>query len=334
MPGRILSHIEALLVKRIGEHFDMIAGTSTGGILACALLFPDGSDPAKPGYSADEVVDLYFEYGRDIFSIPFWHKVRTLRGLMDEKFPVAGLESTLNRYFGETMLSELIRPTLITAYDIDNRKAEFFTQHDAVRNPAKDFKVKDIARATSAAPTYFECAKVPSDPESASFMTLVDGGVFANNPGLCAYAEARNLFPKPGKGIPDRSPGAEDNAGSGDKNRVMATAIDLEILSLGTGYSEKSYPYRKASRWGKAQWIRPVIDIMMSGVSETVDYQLEQIFKSVNAPGQYLRINGQMPPEVSPDMDNVREENLVALKKFGDALFSTYEKDISEFLKL
>ena len=63
VPGRILSHIESLLGKRIGELFDMIAGTSTGGILTCALLFPDQKDPAKPGYSADEVVDLYFEYG-------------------------------------------------------------------------------------------------------------------------------------------------------------------------------------------------------------------------------------------------------------------------------
>ena len=114
----------------------------------------------------------------------------------------------------------------------------------------------------------------------------------------------------------------------------MATAADLEILSLGTGYSEKSYPYDKASRWGKAQWIRPVIDIMMSGVSETVDYQLDQIFKSVNATGQYLRINGQMPPEVSPDMDNVKNENLHALKKFGDDLYLQYEARIKEFLKL
>ena len=323
VPGRILSHIESLLGKRIGELFDMIAGTSTGGILTCALLFPDQKDPAKPGYSADEVVDLYFEYGRDIFSIPFSHKVRTLWGLMDEKFPVAGLESTLNRYFGETMLSELIKPTLITAYDINNRKTEFFTQHDAVRDPAKNFRVRDIARATSAAPTYFECAKVSSDPSSPTFMTLVDGGVFANNPGLCAYAEARTLFPKPGNGEMGSS-----------REPVMATAVDLEILSLGTGYSEKSYPYRKASRWGKAQWIRPVIDIMMSGVSETVDYQLEQIFKSVNAPGQYLRINGQMPPEVSPDMDNVKDENLNALKNFGDDLYLQYETRIKEFLKL
>jgi uncharacterized protein len=305
--------------KRIGEHFDMIAGTSTGGILTCALLFPDKKEPAKPGYSADEVVDLYFKYGKDIFSIPFWHRIRSLWGLLDEKFPSLGLENTLQQYFGDTMLSELIKPTLITAYDTDSRRAEFFTQHDAIRDPAKNFRVKDIARATSAAPTYFECARVPSDPGHPFFMTLVDGGVFANNPGLCAYAEARTLFSKLEQG------GAEQE---------MATAIDMEILSLGTGFSEKSYPYKKARGWGKAQWIRPVIDIMMSGVSETVDYQLDQIFKSVDAEKQYLRISGQMPADVSPEMDNVKPENLNALKKFGDDLFKRNEKKIKDFLKL
>ena len=77
-----------------------------------------------------------------------------------------------------------------------------------------------------------------------------------------------------------------------------------------------------------------MIDIMMSGVSETVDYQLEQIFKSVDARNQYLRINGQMPPEISPEMDNVKPENLIALKKFGDDLFKQNENEIKDFLKL
>jgi patatin-like phospholipase/acyl hydrolase len=320
IPGQILSHIETHLGKRVGEHFDMIAGTSTGGILTCAFLCPDPRDPGKPKYTAEQIVDLYFRFGGNIFKAPLFHKIRTLWGFLDETYPANGLEKTLQEYFGETMLCDLIKPTLITAYDTDNRKAVFFTQHDAVKNPAKNFKVKEIARGTSAAPTYFECARVPSDPRQQEFMTLVDGGVFANNPGLCAYAEARTLFPKPGK--------------KRKADQEMATAIDLAILSLGTGFGETSYPYVRAKRWGKAQWIIPVIDIMMSGVSETVDYQLDQIFKSVNASGQYLRINGRMPENVSPDMDNIDKKNLMALKEFGNDLYFRYEQDIKGFLEI
>ena len=69
-------------------------------------------------------------------------------------------------------------------------------------------------------------------------------------------------------------------------------AKDMAILSLGTGYKKKPYNYRRAKDWGQLGWARPVIDIMMSGVSETVDYQLKQIFDAVGKPKQYLRING------------------------------------------
>ena len=160
IPGQILVRIEELLGKRIAEHFDMIAGTSTGGILTCAFLFPNNQNRTKPKFTAQEVVDLYFKWGGEIFDIPFFHKIRTAGGLFDEKFPSDGLEEALISYFEDKRLSELLKPTLITAYDIKNRKAVFFTQHDAKKDPSKDFLVRDLARATSAAPTYFECARI------------------------------------------------------------------------------------------------------------------------------------------------------------------------------
>ena len=67
-----------------------------------------------------------------------------------------------------------------------------FTQHDAKQNPGYDYLLRDVARATSASPTYFEPARVHSLSEIS--YPLVDGGVFANNPALCAYAEAMQLF--------------------------------------------------------------------------------------------------------------------------------------------
>lgn len=313
IPGQILTHVERLLKEifedstyKIADHFDLVAGTSTGGILGMAYLMPDFG---RPMYTAEEVVDIYFERGDDIFDVPFYHKLRTAGGLLDEKYPAAGLEETLDDYFGEVKLSELLKPTLFTAYDIKRRKAHFFTQHDA-KNPEKNFFVKDVARATAAAPSYFEPARIKS--EAKKYYPLIDGGIFANNPSMCAYAELRSAF-------------------STKENKIAAA--DIKILSLGTGSSKKSYHHADAKDWGPSRWIKPVLDFMMSGVSETVDYELQQIYDAVGKPAQYLRINGELPANVSADLDCVEPENMKALKAFGDQLFDENQEDILKFLK-
>jgi len=313
IPGQILIHVERLLKEiyedstyKIADHFDLIAGTSTGGILACAYLL---SEYDRPKYSAEEVVDMYFERGDDIFNIPLFHRMRTLGGVTDEKYPADGLEEALQDYFGDVKLNELLKPTLITAYDIKRRKTKFFRQHNA-QDPENNFLVRDVARATSAAPTYFEAAKIKSD--AMKYYPLVDGGVFANNPAMCAYAEMRSAF---------------------STDEVKITAKDMMILSIGTGYSKRSYNWDTAKDWGLAQWVKPVLDIMMSGVSETIDYELRQIYDAIAAPKQYLRINGALPAYVDPDMDCVEPENLEGLRRFGNDLFSKHQEALLKFLK-
>jgi patatin-like phospholipase/acyl hydrolase len=314
VPGQILTHIERLLKEiyddstyKIADHFDLIAGTSTGGILACAYLL---SDYGRPKYTAEEVVDIYFERGDDIFTIPLYHKIISAGGVLDEKYPEAGLEETLQDYFGDAKLSDLLKPSLITAYDIKRRKAHFFTQHDA-EDPEHNFYVRDVARATAAAPTFFEVSKVKSDTNK--YYPLVDGGLFANNPALCAYAEMRNKF-------------------STKEMKVLAS--DILLLSLGTGFANISYSYDEAKDWGLAAWAKPALDMMMAGVSDTVDYQLRQIFEAAGASKQYLRINSELPPDINPNMDCVEPENLKALKRFGDKLYQENQKEILTFLKM
>ncbi|HWY11362.1 MAG TPA: patatin-like phospholipase family protein [Bacteroidia bacterium] len=311
IPGQILVSIEEKLKTktknpnaRIADFFDLIVGTSTGGILTIAYLCPDSKDPKRPKFNAQKVVDLYLERGNEIFSIPILHKIESVAGLLDEKYPADELEKALNDYFGETKLSQLLKPCLITSYDIKRRNAHFFAQHDAVKDISYDYYAKDIARATSAAPTYFECSQVKSLTNVT--YPLIDGGVFANNPALCAYAEAYNRFDK--------------------------TAKEMVILSLGTGYVRKAYDYNDVKNWGEAKWIRPLLDIMMSGVSDVVDYQLKQMYSAVKSPNQYLRINTEMPIDVSPDMDNATQQNLLGLKALGTETAQKNSKVIDDFL--
>lgn len=313
IPGQILVTLEEKLKKatanenaRIADYFDLIAGTSTGGILACAYLCPDQKDPLRPKFTAEEVVNLYLERGDEIFNVPLKHKIITAGGTIDEKYPSEELEDALNDYFGETKLSQLLKPCLISSYDIKRRQGHFFTQHDAIKKEGWDYFVKDVARATSAAPTYFECSKVKSLTNIN--YPLIDGGVFVNNPALCAYAEVHNEY--------------------------EVTARDMAILSLGTGYEKQAYNYNQAKDWGMLGWIKPLISIMMSGVSEVVDYQLRQIYSAVKAPGQYLRINTEFPINVNSDMDDASQGNLNALKELGTETAQIFDNQLDEFVKL
>jgi uncharacterized protein len=312
IPGVVLTALESKLQAKyndaslkIGDCFDIIAGTSTGGILTTALLCPDENNANKPKYSALDALNLYMTRGEAIFDISFWQKVKSKGGLTDEKYSNAELLEALDDYFGDTKLSELIKPCLLTSYDIRNRKTVFFNQMDALKNKFDDFFVRDLAYSTAAAPTYFECAHIKSLTNIP--YTLIDGGVFANNPTLCAYSEVRNKF----TGHP--------------------TAKDMAILSIGTGYSKKPYYYQEAKDWGLINWVRPILDIMMSGVSETVDYQLQQIYNAVGKSGQYVRINAALK-FASPELDDASVENLDKLNQDGADIVKSFNSQLNNFV--
>jgi len=311
IPGQIMVEIEKEFKIIPADYFDIISGTSTGGILACAYLCPDKSGK-NPRYNCEQVVNLYFEYGDDIFDIPFFHKIVSAGGLIDEKYPEDGIEDVLEDHFGELWLKDLLKPCLITSYDIKSRKGHFFYQHKAKNDKTYNFKVKDVARATAAAPTYFEAALISS--QDGTKYPLIDGGVFVNNPSICAYSEVRKMskFKR--------------------ANKEEATAKDMKILSLGTGTARQKYRYSKAKNWGMAEWIKPLIDIMMSGSSDVNHFHLNKIYSTINS-DQYLRINGPLPKGADA-MDNVDPGNLKVLKTFAQELFEKSRDKIEKYLAL
>ena len=326
IPGQILVDLERRLQEaagdetvRIADYFDLIAGTSTGGILTCLYLCPDDKDnpaAARPKFSAASAVNLYMNRGDEIFDIPVWKTITSLGGLADEKYPIDELEKALDEYLNKVKLSQLLGPCLITAYDIRNRRTVFLTQpkvENGTAVPEEDYLVRDAARATSAAPTFFEVARIANLADPPDYLPLIDGGVFANNPAMCAYAEARKQFGK--------------------------TARDMVIFSLGTGEERKSYNYREAKDWGLIAWVKPLLNIIMTGVSETVHRQLEMMFDAVGKPKQYIRIQSTLPPSgsgelPSGEMDNASPENLQALKSWGEAQAQTHSKDLDAVVKL
>jgi patatin-like phospholipase/acyl hydrolase len=301
LPGIVLTQIEQKLQQKMGDSnvrlsdmFDFMAGTSTGGILALAYLTPNEEN--RPKLTAQEAVNIYLDRGNDIFDISNWQKIKSLNGLTDEKYSAYELEEVLEDTFGELKLSNLLKPCIITSYDIKNGKPHFFKQHKS-DNDTYNFKIKDVARATSAAPTYFEPAIVKND--KGIFYPLIDGGVFVNNPSLVAYSEVRSMAFEHIENFP--------------------SAKNMMIVSIGTGSVSKGYNFNKAKDWGAIGWIKPVIEIMMSGNSKTVHHHLKQIFGTLKEQDQ--RDYHRLEPEIiiaDTEMDNASHENLQKLKE--DAL--------------
>lgn len=325
IPAAVLIELERQLriehndpTVKIGECFDLIAGTSTGGILACLLLMPDKMEPTRARFSANDALNLYLEYGDEIFDRSVWQRISSLEGIADEKYSATPIERIMKNYFADTRLSQLLKPCLITAYDTKKYRPFFFTQHDAVKTPAREFLVRDVARATSAAPTYFQAALPESLDDIPNADPMIDGGVFANNPTACALVEAMKLNAQ--------SPRPVDN---------------FAILSLGTGRRPKKLTYGEIHNWGLAGWARPILDILMEGNAQTVDYQLRTIYSSLDKRGNYVRIDGDFTDTIAgldvdgldSSMDNASAANMKRLETFGKQLAANNRDVIGEFVR-
>jgi patatin-like phospholipase/acyl hydrolase len=275
IPARVLEEIERRCGRPAGELFDLVAGTSTGAIIACALTKP------QP-LPAERIARIYLDEGPEIFSRSLIKRITSVGGLIDERYASDGLLTSLRRHFGEHRLADARPAIMLTAYDIVGRSALL------LRND-RDMSMVDAAHGSSAAPSYFEPAQVGK-------LALVDGGVFATNPAMVAYAEL---------------------AAAGRREEV-----DL-VVSLGTGSHTRRLPYETARGWGRLEWARPLIDVVFDGVADSVDFALEQLLPE----GRYVRL--QVPlDEASDNLDDASDRNLEALRREGARLVEERDDDL------
>jgi patatin-like phospholipase/acyl hydrolase len=154
--------------------------------------------------------------------------------------------------------------------------------------------MRQVARATSAAPTYFPPEKIATaDP--LQYFALIDGGLIANNPALCAYAEAIKM----------------GRAGDG-----------VLIVSIGTGELRHPIKNDDANRWGQLEWAQPVLDVALQGSSETVDYQLQQLLNASGPNQSYYRYQLSLTADAQ-EMDNAADANIKHLMDLADDFLSS-----------
>ena len=238
IPALVVAHLERQMGAPARELFDLIVGTSTGGILALGLSVQDQQGGSS--LAAKRMVALYERHGAQIFERSLWRKLRTAGGLLEEAYSHQALEKVLHKYFANKRMGDCGTPVMVTSYDIERRKTVFLKSWHPDHS---QMLCAEASRATSAAPTYFEPVNLQWAEQSA---TLIDGGVFINSPAVSAYAEACKLFPDE----------------------------PIAMLSLGTGELTRPIPYDAAKTWGGALWIMSLLDCMFDGASKAADHQM------------------------------------------------------------
>jgi len=293
IPAMVLHHLETATGHPAADLFDLIVGTSTGGILALGLAQPDPEKPAKSRYSARDLADLYANRGSQIFGKNIWRQLRSALGIFDESYSASPLESALADYFDDHVLGDCRCPTIVTAYDLEARSTTFFK---SFKSEHAQILCKSAARATSAAPTFFEPAKLLLQGQPTA---LIDGAVFLNSPVVSAYAEALRLFP-------------------GD---------NITVISLGTGELVKPISGQQAAGWGKIGWMLPVLDCVFDGMSKAADYQMTLFLGE-----RYQRFQIDLE-KASDELDNATPGNITALFEASSRLIDRESKRLGNLIK-
>jgi patatin-like phospholipase/acyl hydrolase len=247
---------------------DLIAGTSTGGLLALGIA---------RGLPLEEIRQLYIEDGPEIFDDSWIDDVLDLGKLRGADYETGPMRRVFRRVLGkDTTLGDLGKNVLITAFDLDNEdpdptkrtwKPKLFHNFPGGDNDS-DVLAYKAGLYTAAAPTYFP-----------SVDGYVDGGVYANNPSMCALAQTQDerCFDPP------------------------TPISEIVLLSLGTGTSLYYIKKKKDVDWGYVQWVKPLISLMLDGISGIAHYQCKQMLRT-----RYHRLAPVFPPKMSIPMDGIK----------------------------
>jgi patatin-like phospholipase/acyl hydrolase len=269
--------IDESSVSDLIDRVDMFAGTSSGGLVALGLAAE---------IPLDKIRELFVREGPKIFAENFFGQFRDVGNLFRPQYSNRELRQVLGRVFEDRKLGDLNRQVMIPAFELDNLKnklpgetrrwkAKIFNNLPN-READNDRLVRDVALYTCSAPTYFPVAD-----------GFIDGGVFANNPSLCAIAQAL-----------DRRWSRHPRLG------------DLRLLSIGSG-QRIAYLAGEEHHWGVVQWGAKILPILMEASQETAHFQCVQLLGN----SQYCRIQPIFPEDYRMDsVDRLPEMMDFALK--------------------
>ncbi|QCE04743.1 Acyl transferase/acyl hydrolase/lysophospholipase [Vigna unguiculata] len=301
IPATVLIHLDNALKAKdptssLADYFDVISGTSTGGLMSLMLSAPSSPGSNTPLFTPSEVVNFYKTYGPDIFKLrPIWDLTKCPK--YDGKF----LANKARELLKETRLNQTLTNVVIPSFDEQKIYPVIFSSFKAKTQTYLNAKLSDIGLATSAAPTFLPSHEFENDGVQ---FDLIDGAMAANNPALVAVSE---VFQH-----------------SGEK--------EVLLLSLGTGIPKAKEKLGNIFDIGcQALWLPGHIEVI-SEVAFSTDmthYYLATIFPGLVPPKNYLRIEEYNLDPSMEAMDNADKKNMDNLEKVGEGLLTQKVKRIN-----
>ena len=291
--AKIIDHLEKRTGSPIGDYFDLIAGTSTGGLIALGLSL---------GKPASELVDFYQKHGPLIFAncLPFSRKIRSFQQLLfRSKYSAKELRAALEEIFEKKTIGDAKNLLCIPSYNLTLGKNRVFKfDHSKLPGTDNNISMVDVGLATSAAPTYFPVHKIENQ-------YFVDGGVWANNPSMCALLEALKFFVGP-------SPREYDSV----------SILSVASLNHGGGFHLKRKWYNiNYKRRSFKDWNSALFQTSLDGQSEFADFFLKSLGSSFDFQLKYARIPSY-PIDIKNipaiDLDKASKRSIEVLQAYGE----------------
>ncbi|KVI01469.1 Acyl transferase/acyl hydrolase/lysophospholipase [Cynara cardunculus var. scolymus] len=356
IPAIILEFLEAQLQRidgedaRIADYFDIIAGTSTGGLITSMLTAPN--ENKRPLFAAKDIKDFYLvkcpkifpqdckeelnssnstaissftmctllsllsETNIDKYGFDFLKNsnmfAKIIKNLTGPLYDGNYLRTAIRKKLQNTKLADTLTNVAIPTFDITTLQPTIFSTYEMKDKPHLNAKLSDICIATSAAPTYLPPHYFETyDHEGKPHkFNLIDGGVAANNPTLIAMGEIAKQLIRRNSDF--------------DLSRSLEYRRFL-VISIGTGECKMAGKYcaEDASKWGLFGWWfnangSPLLDIFTQASTDMVDFHLSVVFKALDIEKNYLRI--QEDGLGRTILDRATQENLDCLKKAGEGL--------------
>ncbi len=310
-PAALLAHMEKYFNEVVAQYatsptpvyltdvFDIFVGTSTGGLICLLLNLPQDDHflQGEPKFLAADLPEFYHTLGKDIFSTSFTERLGRGWGLLQNAYySEQKLESFLEEIYKEKTISQAIKDVVVTT--IDNEQKMIFNLSSRRAREVKwlDIYFKDAARATSAAPTYFN--PVDFKTVHGTSHQLIDGGVGINNPGLIGLQEGMLKCRK-----------AKEE---GYKK------CNIVVVSLGTGH----YIARGKSGWyGTLPSVNPLIANLFE-IQDQLTHDTLKSYVSAHTGSRYYRVNAELPDYAASKMDLYTN-----MERYKEIAYETIESD-------
>jgi len=310
VPGTLLNEMEKVTGKKTADLFDVIAGTSTGAIMALGAVIPN-KEKTAPLYPASELLSLYTKEGEQVFKRNRCHKISSLFGLRSPMYKNSHLVKRMADYFGNHTLQDAYKPVLVTVQDTHRDGPMDIMSHRPKTYTKKhtNFYMREVAMSSASAPIFFppyEAQALNGEGKATGEkFSFIDGGLHACNPAFKALRYAYSLY-------------------GPDKNYLLVT--------LGTGFKFDPLPHKKIKDWGAIGWAKHIVSRFMLSSIKSVDNDLKQL-DEVMENLKYYRFQSLLPRS-SSKLDDATPDNIANLKLDATEMFTKDQDYTKQFIDM